>query len=121
MLKRIALFILAHIAFFGVAAAIVVASTSVSDAQTDNPYQLDFEARADADLVAGPDAGAATIGSVAEGTRDIRLRWCRPEFAIEQWMFGSSRRQRQLLDERVCEVQVGGQIGFVRGEALRVQ
>ncbi len=35
MLKRIALFVLAHMAFFGVAAALVAASTSQSGAQVE--------------------------------------------------------------------------------------
>jgi hypothetical protein len=43
MIKRIALFILAHMAFLGVAAAIVAASTTGADAQrSDNPYDMRF-------------------------------------------------------------------------------
>jgi hypothetical protein len=43
MIKRIALFILAHMAFLGVAAAIVAASTTDADAQrSDNPYDMRF-------------------------------------------------------------------------------
>lgn len=121
MLKRIVVFIAAHAAFFGVAAAIVVASTAEADAQTDNPYMLNFEVRGDTPLRSGPEADAPMIGTLASGTGDVRLRWCRPEFAIEHWMFGSANRQRQLLDERVCEVSAGGQVGFVPGRALSVQ
>lgn len=121
MLKRIALFIIAHLAFFGVAAAIVAASTTGADAQTDNPYDLRFVAVADAPLRAGPEAGDAVTGTLAAGTQGVRLRWCRPEFPFEQWMFGSARVQQQLLDERICEIDAAGTVGYVDGEALRVQ
>ena len=121
MLKRIALFIIGHLAFFGVAAAIVAASTADAGAQTDNPYDLRFVAAADAPMRAGPETGDAQTGTLAAGTGDIRLRWCRPEFPFEQWMFGSARVQQQLLDERVCEVEADGRLGYVAGDALRVQ
>ncbi|MBV6657378.1 MAG: hypothetical protein KI785_06365 [Devosiaceae bacterium] len=121
MLKRIALFIVAHMAFFAVAAAIVAASTTSADAQTDNPYDLEYTVRGETPLLAGPDAGAAQVGVVAAGTQDIRLRWCRPEFPFERWMFGGSRAQRDLLDERVCEVEAAGAVGFVSGRALNLQ
>jgi hypothetical protein len=122
MFKRITLFIAAHIAFFAVAAAIVAASTTGADAQqSDNPYDMRFTVEQAVPMVAGPDAGSATIGEVAAGTRDIVLRWCRPEFPVTQWMFGSRRVQQNLLNERVCEVQAAGAIGFVPGAALRVQ
>lgn len=122
MFKRITLFIAAHIAFFAVAAAIVAASTTNADAQrSDNPYDMRFTVSQDASLMAGPEAGSATTGQLAAGTRDVILRWCRPEFPFEQWMFGSNRIQQNLLNERVCEVQAAGTVGFVDGSALRVQ
>ena len=122
MLKRITLFILAHIAFFGIAAAIVVASTGEADAQrSDNPYDMRFVVSEEAPLRATVETGSAVIGTLASGRRDVRMRWCRPEFDFQGWMFGSPRAQQQQLDQRVCEVDAGGTIGFVAGEALRVQ
>lgn len=122
MFKRITLFIVAHIAFFAVAAAIVAASTAGADAQqSDNPYDMHFTVSQAVPMMAGPDVGSATTGEVAAGTRDIVLRWCRPEFPVTQWMFGSSQVQQNLLNERVCEVEAAGSIGFVDGAALRTQ
>ena len=122
MLKRITLFILAHIAFFGIAAAIVVASTAEADAQrSDNPYDMRFVVTLDTPLRASVETGSATIGTLASGTRDVRMRWCRPEFDFQGWMFGSPRAQQQQLNQRICEVDAGGTIGFVAGEALRTQ
>lgn len=122
MFKRITLFIAAHIAFFAVAAAIVAASTTGADAQqSNNPYDMRFTVSQAAPMLASADAGSAVTGQVAAGTRDIVLRWCRPEFPVTQWMFGSPRVQQNLLDERVCEVEAAGSIGFVAGSALRTQ
>ncbi|MFK7792597.1 MAG: hypothetical protein AB8B88_07995 [Devosiaceae bacterium] len=123
MLKRITLFILAHMAFFGVAAAIVAASTTDADAQrSDNPYGMQFVVTQDAALRTGPEVGSALSGAtVASGTRGVTLRWCRPEFDFQGWMFGSASTQQTQLQQRVCEVNAGGQIGFMPGEALRVQ
>lgn len=122
MFKRITLFIAAHIAFFAVAAAIVAASTTHADAQrSDNPYDMRFVVSQAVPMFAGPDAGSASRGEVAAGTRDVVLRWCRPEFPFQQWMFGSPRVQQTLLNERVCEVEAAGSVGFVAGSALRTQ
>lgn len=121
MYKRIALFIVAHVAFFAVAAAIVAASTTGADAQSDNPYDMRFIVLNDAQLRAAPEAGSSVSGQVAAGTRDVVLRWCRPEFPFQSWMFGSQRVQTQLLNERVCEIQAAGQIGFIQGDQLRIQ
>lgn len=122
MIKRIALFILAHIAFFGVAAAIVAASTTGADAQmSDNPYDMRFVTAEAQPLRAGPEMDSAIVGTVETGVRDIAMRWCRPEFDFQGWMFGSPRAQQGQLDQRVCEVDVNGQIGFIAGSALRVQ
>lgn len=121
MLKRVALFILAHLAFFGVAAALVAASTTDADAQSSNPYDMRFALTQDAPMRAAPELESAISGQVAGGTRDIILRLCRPEVPFEQWMFGSQRVQNQLMDERVCEVDVAGRVGFIEGRFLRAQ
>ncbi len=122
MLKRITLFILAHAAFFGIAAAIVVASTGDAEAQrSNNPYDMRFASTQAEPIRSGPEADSPVIGEIASGVREISLRWCRPEFNIEGWMFGSSRAQQDQLNERVCEVEASGQIGFIPGSALRVQ
>jgi hypothetical protein len=123
MLKRITLFILAHIAFFGVAAAIVAASTTGADAQrSDNPYGMEFVVTQEAPMRSGADADAPLMGPVvASGTRNVTLRWCRPEFDFQGWMFGSPGAQQMQLDQRICEVNASGQIGFIPGDALRVQ
>lgn len=123
MLKRITLFILAHMAFFGVAAAIVAASTTDVDAQrSDNPYGMQFVVTQDAPLRTGPESDAALMGpTVASGTSNVTLRWCRPEFDFQGWMFGSPGAQQGQLAQRICEVNAGGQIGFIPGQTLRVQ
>ncbi|MFN3226026.1 MAG: hypothetical protein ACE360_07240 [Hyphomicrobiales bacterium] len=122
MLKRIALFILAHMAFLGVAAAIVAASTTDADAQrSDNPYDMRFVTTQEQSLRAGPEMDSAVSGTVDAGVRDVSMRWCRPEFDFQGWMFGSPRAQQIQLDERVCEVNADGQVGFIPGSALRVQ
>lgn len=122
MFKRITFFILAHVAFFGVAAAIVAASTTGADAQrSDNPYDMRFVTTQTQTLRAGPEASSAVSGEVASGARDVTLRWCRPEFDFQGWMFGSSRVQQGQLNDRLCEVEASGQIGFIQGSALRVQ
>lgn len=122
MLKRIALFVLAHMAFFGVAAAIVAASTTGADAQrSDNPYDMRFVTTEEQPLRVGPDANSAVSGTVASGVRDVSMRWCRPEFDFQGWMFGSPGVQQRQLDERVCEINADGQVGFIPGSALRVQ
>jgi hypothetical protein len=122
MFKRIALFILAHVAFFGVAAAIVAASTTGADAQmSDNPYDMRFVTTEAQSLRAAPEMDSAVTGSVETGVRNVAMRWCRPEFDFQGWMFASPRAQQRQLDERVCEVSVNGQIGFIPGSALRVQ
>ena len=122
MLKRITLFVLAHVALFGVAAAIVAASTTDADAQrSNNPYDMRFVTTQVEPLRSGPEAGSLVKGEIASGVRDVSLRWCRPEFDIQGWMFGSSRAQQSQLNDRVCEVEAAGQIGFISGSALRVQ
>lgn len=122
MFKRITLFIAAHIAFFAVAAAIVAASTTGADAQqSNNPYDMRFTVSQAVPMMAGPDAASAASGEIAAGTRGIVLRWCRPEFPVTQWMFGSPCVQQNLLNERMCEVEAAGSIGFVAGSALRTQ
>lgn len=122
MLKRIALFVLAHMAFFAVAAAIVAASTTSADAQrSDNPYELRFVTTEETPMRASPEADSAVSGTLASGTGDVAMRWCRPEFDFQGWMFGSPAAQQRQLDERVCEVNAAGQIGFVPGSTLRVQ
>lgn len=122
MIKRITLFLLAHLALLGIAVALVAASAVPVDAQrSDNPYDMRFVAGDDTDVRETVEESSPIIGTLVSGTRNIRMRWCRPEFDFQGWMFGSDRIQRQQLDERVCEVDAGGQIGFVPASALRVQ
>ncbi|MCB1507826.1 MAG: hypothetical protein KDI98_03405 [Hyphomicrobiaceae bacterium] len=109
---RIAIFVLAHVLFLGVAVAIAAA-------QGASPYDTRFETRHDAAVMAGPEEGSAVTGQIADGTEGIVLRWCRPEFPFHEWAFGGRDMHRRLLDERVCEVSVNGQVaGFVRGSDL---
>ncbi len=87
-------------------------------AQSASPYDMTYTARSDAALRAAPEAGSAAKGEVKRGTTGIVLRWCRPEIPFGTWQFGRRVTWRKLLDERVCEVSAGGQVGFVDGTVL---
>jgi hypothetical protein len=63
--------------------------------------------------------GAKVVGTIPAGTEGIVLRWCRSEIPFGTWQFGSEKQQLKLLDERWCEISVGGVVGNVPGSVIR--
>lgn len=89
-------------------------------ASAQSPYDRTFKVRkTDAPFLAGPDAGAFQKGTIKKGTRGIILRWCRNEFPFRDWAYGGKSKHLKLLDARVCQVSVGGRIGFMNGRDLK--
>jgi hypothetical protein len=104
-----------------VGAAALVAAAAGAAAQSPSPYDMTYTLRGgDAvPLRADMSDKAKVLGTIPAGTTGIVLRWCRSEIPFGTWQFGSQKEQMKLLDERWCEVAVGGVVGNVPGSALR--
>lgn len=89
-----------------------------ASAQSPSPYDMTYSARADAVMRSAIETNAGTIATLPKGANGIVLRWCRPEMPFGKWQFGSPATWRALLDERACEVDWNGKVGFVDGKAL---
>lgn len=104
-----------------VTAALIVFGTGLaapSVAQSPSPYDVRYTARSETPLRGAIEAGARPVATVPKGADGIVLRWCRPEIPFATWQFGSPATWRKILDERACEVEWNGSVGFVDGTAL---
>ena len=106
-----------------VAAALVLSVGAVhSPAQAgkgaQSPYDTIYEVIGDTHLRASPEAGSAVKAPLKKGTEGVVMRWCRGEFSFRDWAYGTLAQRRAMLKTRVCEVQVGGNIGFVDAKFL---
>jgi hypothetical protein len=104
-----------------IAVAIGLATLPGAAAQSPSPYDMTFQLRGaePVPLRAAMSGDSKVLGTIPAGTDGIVLRWCRSEIPFGTWQFGSRKQQLALLDERWCEVAVGGVVGNVPGSAIQ--
>ncbi|SON55332.1 hypothetical protein HDIA_1791 [Hartmannibacter diazotrophicus] len=110
------------IAAAAVGAAVIGAIGQITArAESPSPYDMKyatFSAPSGVPMRSAMQDGASVVGTIPAGGKGIVMRWCRPEFPFGAWQFGGAKMQRQLLDQRWCEVSYKGKIGNVDGHML---
>ena len=102
---------LARLAFAAGLFLLPAVGASAQGAQS--PYDTIYRVIGDTSLRAAPEDGSAVKAALPKGTEGVIMRWCRPEFSFRDWAYGTLRQRREMLKDRVCEVQAGNVIGFV--------
>ena len=101
-----------------VLAGVVAAPSAGLTQGAQSPYDTVYVVITETSLRQAPEAGSAIKSPLAKGTQGVVMRWCRNEFNFRDWAYGSLSKRRLMLKNRVCEVQVGGKIGFVDAKYL---